>query len=108
LRKISGVEVLDFIGLEKGTNIDVSRHDKKCTEDSDLCVFILDYPSTGLGKEIVYRENTNKPALYFARNGTSVTRMVLGELEDSGIELHRYDDVSDIVRVVSSYMAQAR
>ena len=31
LRALVGVTVLDFIGLEGGSNVDVSRHDKKCT-----------------------------------------------------------------------------
>ena len=104
LRTLAGVTVLDFVGLEGGSNTDVSRHDKKCVQEADLAIFILDYPSTGMGKEIVYRENTGKPDLYFAKQGKRVTRMVLGELEDANKPLHRYSRVRDIVEIVWAYI----
>lgn len=104
LREIDGVRVLDFVGLENGGNTDVSRHDKKCTQEADLCVFVLTYPSTGLGKEIAYREAVDKPALYFAASGARVTRMVLGELEDRGCPLHRYESVRIIAEMVRAYV----
>lgn len=108
LRALEGVIVLDFVGLENGSNTDVSRHDKKCTQEADLCVFILDHASTGLGKEIVYREMTGKPDLYFARQGQKVTRMVLGELEDTNKPLYRYASAQDIVEVVWAHVLTKR
>lgn len=107
LRLLKGVTILDFVGLENGSNVDVSRHDKKCTQEADLCIFILDYASTGLGKEIVYREITGKPDLYFAKHGQKVTRMVLGELEEAGKTLHRYGSTEHIVEVVKQHFLKA-
>lgn len=108
LRALDSVTILDFIGLEAGSNIDVSRHDKKCTQEADLCVFILDYASIGLGKEIVYREITGKPDIYFARHGKKVTRMVLGELEESNKPLHRYQSTADIINVIKKHIGLRR
>lgn len=104
LRNIDKVRVLDFVGLENGSNTDVSRYDKKCTQEADLCVFILTYPSTGLGKEIAYREAVDKPALYFAAAGSRVTRMVLGELEDRACPLYRYPSIGYIAEIVGMYV----
>ncbi len=106
LRQIPGVVILDFIGLVNGSNTDVSRYDKKCTQGATLCVFILTHPSTGLGKEVAYREAVEKDALYFAAVGARVTRMVLGELEDRNCPLHRYTSAQEVADIVRAYVMQ--
>lgn len=103
IRKIQ-IEVLDFIGLEAGTALVVFRHDRKCTENADICVFILDHPSTGLGMEIMLRAAAGKPALFFARRGVRVTRMLLGFLEEHGIKVHRYRSAIGICRVLREHL----
>lgn len=94
------VEILDFIGLENGTEVDVYNHDRTCTERADLCVFIVDHPSIGLGMEIAFREVSNQPYMVFAKEGKRVTRMLTGMLKKKVLPLHRYHEVDDIVAAV--------
>ena len=100
LRKISDVEVLDFVGLEKGTAADVYEYDRKCTEDCDLLVAICDHASIGLGMEVVFRHSTKKPLLLFAHKDSKVTRMLLGFAEGEGYVFTRYENVDEIVSEV--------
>lgn len=100
LGSIQGLEILDFVGLEAGTDIDVYNHDAKCTRESDLCVFIVDHPSIGLGMEIAMREAAGKPFMVFAKDGKRVTRMLTGMLNKKVLPLHRYKTVDEIVSAV--------
>lgn len=100
LGRIYGIEILDFVGLEDGTEVDVYNHDRKCTEGADLCVFIVDHPSIGLGMEIVLREVSGGPLMVFAEEGRRVTRMLTGMLKKKVLPLHRYREVNEIVAAV--------
>ena len=104
LRELPNVTVLDFVGLENGTPHEVYLHDRKCTTTADLCVFVVDYPSTGLGIEIALREQKRKPSLHFAGHNRRVTRMLLGLLESKPAPLYRYDSVQDIIKVVQMWL----
>lgn len=90
LRKIPGVTVLDFLGLEAGTAVDVYECDRGHTESADLCLFVVDHPSIGLGIEIEIRRATGKGALVFAAEGAKITRMLIGMCEKENIPLIRY------------------
>lgn len=96
LRTIEGVKLLDFIGLENGTEVDVYRHDRKCTVESNLCIFIVDYPSIGLGMEIAYRLETGGPILVFRKANKKVTRMLTGALSTMNLTIDVYDSVAAI------------
>ncbi len=102
LRRISEVEVMDFIGLTEGTEVDVYNHDRQSAESADLCVFIADHPSIGLGLEIAFRVEVNKPFVVFAHTEAKVTRMLLGLCEKHQTPLIRYQTVSDIVAAVET------
>lgn len=102
LREIEGVEILDFIGLEGSTEEEVYTYDRTCTETADLCVFIVDHPSIGLGMEIVFRLATEKPMLVFAKNESHITRMLTGMCSVENISFNRYSSVEDIIRVVQA------
>ena len=102
LRALPDVRVLDFIGLENGTALDVYKHDKMCTETADLCVFVVDHTSTGLGMEIMLRAETQKTCLFFARKEQRITRMLLGFLSSKSWPLHRYSVAREISEVVHS------
>lgn len=97
LRKLPQVEILDFVGLEAGTESDVYLHDCTCTEIADLCVFVVDFPSTGLGMEIERRRSTGKKMLIFARPRVKVTRMIGGLCAVENVEYIRYAATADIV-----------
>lgn len=103
LRVLDNVEMLDFIGLQGGTAVDVFKHDIACTTKANLCVFIVEHPSIGLGMEIMQRYHTMKPMMIFAREGQKVTRMVTGMLEQLNQPLLRYESAADIVRLVDAF-----
>ncbi len=67
LRLIPDVEVLDFSwtthGPEANSDESVYQLDKSHAESADVCIFILDHPSLGLGMEIMLRYTTGKPSL---------------------------------------------
>lgn len=108
LRRLSGVEVLDFVGLASSTASRVYEYDRNCTEGADLCVFIADYPSIGLGMEIAFRLNAKRPMLVFAQEGVSVTRMLLGMCEVEGVKFFTYKDVAEILFFIRSESSKLR
>ena len=97
LRSIEGVEVMDFVGLQGSTAGKVYSYDRNCTETADLCVFIADYPSIGLGMEIMIRHFAQKPMLVCARANISVTRMLTGMCIEEDIQYFSYTTVVNIV-----------
>jgi len=106
LRSIQGLEILDFIGLEAGTATDVYDYDRRCTEEADLCVFIVDFASIGLGMEIVFRLMLGKPMLVFAKEDSRITRMLLGMCERETVPFHRYTTAEQISAVVAMVMEE--
>ncbi len=111
LRLLPGVTVLDFYWVAHselgGADVEVYEWDKTQTEQADLFVAIMDYPSIGLGQEIMIRHNTKKPALYFAHTETKISRMFLGFLEAEGSSLLRYQTADDIVEAVRQNIGQS-
>lgn len=104
LRDIPDVELLDFIGLEDGTEADVYRHDRESTEGADLALFICDHPSIGLGMEIVFRHLTGKLMLLCAATTQRVTRMLTGFATVEHHEFLWYSSIDDIVSEVREYL----
>ena len=96
LRAIAGVEILNFIGLEEGTDKEVYQYDRDCTESADLCIFIVDYPSIGVGIEIALRLATGKPMIIFAEGDAKITRMLTGLSVSEGVLFKRYQVTSEI------------
>jgi hypothetical protein len=84
LRTLPNVAVLDFSwtahGPEANSDISVYELDKKNTEEADLCVFIINYASLGLGMEMMIRYQTGNPSLFFVNKTPPMrtSRMVLG------------------------------
>lgn len=111
LRTIMDVSVLDFSwtshGPEANTDTSVYELDKTHTESADLCVFILDHASLGLGMEIMIRHHTGKPALFFVYKNPPMrtSRMVLGFVEVNQYSLVIYESVADIFHTVQQYFA---
>lgn len=104
LRALPDIEVRDFVGLTAGTALEVYVHDRNCAVTVDFCVFVVDYASIGLGMEIMIRDYEGGAALYFAKTGRKVTRMLMGFLEQKGCLLHRYNEVADIVNIIKEYI----
>lgn len=106
LRELPEVEVLDFVGLENGSEVDVYEYDRKCTEECDLMVAICDYSSLGLGMELVFRHFSQKPLLLFAHKEEYVSRMVTGFAKKEAKPYHHFDTVEDIIAVVKTELAK--
>ena len=101
--EFSDVEILDFIGLEKGDDTEVYIHDKRCAETADLCIFICDHPSTGMGMEIGFRLKSGKPMICFGHVGNNITRMVTGMCKVENILFHHYDHVCNIAHAARAH-----
>ncbi len=110
LRAESGVEVLDFFwvshGITAGQDKDVYLVDKEHVENADLCIFLLDYPSTGLGGEMERRSINRKPFLAFKHSSSKVSRYTLGLCAHNNVEVNEYLDVGDIMLVFKVWRAE--
>jgi len=102
LKNIPDVQVLEFLGLVKGTARDVYIHDIiNCVGRCDFMLAICDYPSTGLGWEMATQTQRGKPLLAFGHNSAKVTRLVL----DPGLPNYKFltyksfDDIFETVVV---------
>lgn len=101
-----GYIVLDFVGLEGGTDADVYRHDSDCTHSCHLLVAICDHEAIGLGMEIGRRVERGLPTLLAAhRHVRKVTRMVTGAaaVEDF-VRFERFDDLGHLVEIVDEHV----
>jgi hypothetical protein len=57
---------------------EVFRLDRQHVTQSDLLIYLADYPSTGAGQELVFAYETLIPILVIANRKTQVSRMVTG------------------------------
>src|SRR5436305_766185 len=71
-------EVLEFLGLIKGTAQEVFDWDTKCVRGCDLFLADCTYPALGLGYEIGVALENNKPTIAIAGKEAKVTRLLLG------------------------------
>jgi nucleoside 2-deoxyribosyltransferase len=92
-------EVLDWLGLEKGTPQDVYNHDLSCVQNCDLLVAECSYPAIGLGFEIGTSLCINKPVLAIAKEEAKVTRLILG-ITHPLFEFVRYKTTEEILQAV--------
>lgn len=94
LRKM--YDVMDFVGLEKGTPQSVFESDKDNVIQCDLFIAECSHPSLGLGFEIATAYFHNKPTLILARNDAKVSRMILG-ISHQLFTFARYAECSEII-----------
>lgn len=98
-----GFEVLDFLGLTKGTPKDVYEWDiVRNVRTCDVFIAICDEPSTGLGYELCEAVRVKKPVLAVAHQDTFVTRLVIGASEaEPNLTFARYTDiVTDVPKLL--------
>lgn len=104
LREIEDIEILDFFWTSNsptaGDDVEVYELDESHAQSADLFVAILDYPSTGLGMEIMIRHTTGKPTLFLAKQGMKVSRMPIGYLKKFDIPRYSYASVDDIIEKI--------
>lgn len=91
-------EVLDFVGLEKGSPHDVFAWDiDHCVATCDLFIAICDHPSLGLGYEMAACvEAFQKPTLAVAHTDATIGRIILG-ITRPHFSFARYDSLLDDV-----------
>lgn len=92
-------QILDFVGLEKGTAADVFKHDADCVKNCDLFVAECSYPATGVGMEIGLALSIGKPTLILAQKEAKVTRQVLG-IEHEQFSLVRYNSLEEALDAI--------
>ncbi|MFZ2886343.1 MAG: hypothetical protein WA021_00815 [Minisyncoccia bacterium] len=99
LKKTLGAEfeVLDFLGLSKGTPQDVFEWDiDHCVASCDLFLAICDLPSLGLGYEVATAlEKHNTPVLAVAHKDALVARVITGNTRPK-FRFQRYESVDEI------------
>lgn len=99
LKKVCNV--LEFIGLARGTALDVYNHDiNVCVRGCDLFIGICDQASIGLGYELAVQiEDRKMPALAVAHVDSRITRLVLG-INQPNFEFQNYKDFDDLYTII--------
>ncbi len=94
-------EVFEFLGLEKGTAVDVYKEDIGiCVARCDFFVAICDHASLGLGYEMgTALEKYSKPTLGLAHEDSNVGRLVLG-IDHPMYTFKRYKTSEDIISLI--------
>lgn len=93
-------EVLDFVGLEKGTPQEVYEHDLRCVLTANIVVSICDYPAIGLGYEMsLALEKYSKPTLALVHNDSKLSRLVEG-INHPMFTLKKYNSVDEILGLI--------
>ncbi len=93
-------EILEFIGLVGGTPRDVFENDTAMVHTCDLFLADCTYPAIGLGYELGLALSLNKPILAIAKEGSKVSRLVLGVTNPNySFEWYRaYSHIADLVK----------
>lgn len=99
------IEVLEFIGLDKGTATDVYRHDFAQVQACDAMLAFCDEPSIGLGMEIREAIHCKKPILCLHLAGTPITRMLIGAQEAGDVAIETYADTDSALTAVLKFLA---
>ncbi|HEY6789631.1 MAG TPA: hypothetical protein VI365_20215 [Trebonia sp.] len=105
-----GYDVFNFIGLTKGTSLDVYEWEiKYCIRECDGFIGICDEASIGLGWELGESVRLGKPTLAVAHVDSMVTRLVLGAAEaEPNLRFETYEDlVRDIPPLVDGLFASS-
>lgn len=102
LREEHGINVLDFVGLENGTEVDVYQWDiLECVSKCNAFLGIYGYPGDGLGYETTIANARGIPRLGVAHENAKVSRLILGSAQYHDYPFERYRDMhQDIPRLV--------
>lgn len=99
----SSWEVMEFLGLVAGNEIDVYQRDiVENVGGCDAFLGVCDEPSIGLGWELREATMLKKPTLAIAHIGSKVTRLVLGAPAfNPTLSFRRYENmVEDVPKIV--------
>jgi nucleoside 2-deoxyribosyltransferase len=90
-------EILEFLGLNNGTDVEVFAHDTNGVTTCDLLIAEVSLPSTGLGYEIGLADSLGKQIVAIAHKDAKVSAMVKG---NPRIKFIQYDDVQKVVDIL--------
>lgn len=98
-------DMLDFLGLEKGTPHDVYAWDiEHCLASCDIFLAICDLPSIGLGYEMATAvEKLAKPTLAVAHTDSAVGRLFVG-IEKEHYRFERYESMDRISALLAEFV----
>jgi nucleoside 2-deoxyribosyltransferase len=99
-------EILDFVGLEKGTAQEVFEWDMNCVRRCDLLIADCTHQGIGLGMEIGVAIENNKQALIVAHEDAHVTRAVIG-ITTPSFTIKRYKNHEEILDMVKEKLQSA-
>lgn len=104
----SGYDVMEFIGLEGGTEADVYNWDiGECVRKCDMLVGVCDYPSIGLGWELAEATKLGKMVLAVVHEEVRPTRLLLGAAAvEPNVHLARYTHLPDVLPIVDELAAE--
>ncbi len=90
-------EILEFLGLNNGTDAAVFLHDTSNVTKCDLLIAEVSLPSTGLGYEIGLADSLKKQIVAIAHKDAKVSAMVKG---NPRITFIQYDDVQKVIEIL--------
>lgn len=97
-------DIMEFHGLEGGTEHDVYKHDIAQVRSCDLMLAECSRPATGLGFEIATALAAHKPVLAVAKTNAAVSRLILG-IDSTLISFIRYERLDEVVDAVEKKLA---
>lgn len=108
LEKHPRFEVLKFLG--RGSPEEIFEWDiKRCVDQADVMVAIVDLPSTGLGYEMAtHYEKNGRPLLVVAHRDAVVSGLILGIHGGvASFEFHRYSHISRVPEIFIDWLDRA-
>ncbi len=94
-------EVLEWLGLVKGTPKDVYYHDTQMVKDCDLLLAEVSYPAIGLGFELALALQLKKPIFAMAKKNAKVSRLLMG-IDEPNYNFVRYNNIDEIISLIKS------
>lgn len=87
-------------------NVEVFRTDQRTVLNSDLLIYLGNYPSAGAGEEIAFAVDSLLPVILVASSDTKMSRMVTGI---PGLKwVIRYEDPDDLESELDALLARIR
>lgn len=110
INSTNSYEVIEFLGLEEGTQEDVVLHDTNGMLKSDICLFFVENESSGMGIEIGLGIPFQKPVIVLIpckiEEYKKISRMVTGQTAVNARFVSKgysTDNISQIVTYLDSY-----
>jgi nucleoside 2-deoxyribosyltransferase len=99
-------EILDFVGLEKGTPQEVFEWDMNCVRRCDLLVADCTHPAIGLGMEIGIAIENDKAMLIVAHADAKISRAIIG-ITSPKATIKRYTDHNEVLEFITEKLKDA-